>query len=55
LIKDLVIKAEEVTGLKAWTSERLESLTRLAKEDDLELLAEPPTDLDVLVQKLSLK
>lgn len=52
LIRDLISKAEEITELKAWTSERLESLTRSAKEDDLALLSEVPADLDALVQRL---
>lgn len=54
LIKDLVSKAEEIAELKTWTTERLESLTRLAKEDDIEVLSQPPTDLDTLIQRLSI-
>jgi hypothetical protein len=52
LIRDLISKAEEIADLKTWTSERLESLTRSAKEDDLALLSETPADLDALVQRL---
>lgn len=53
-MRDLISKAEEIAELKAWTSERLESLTRSAKEDDLDVLKESPEDLDVLLQKLKL-
>lgn len=52
-IDDIIAKVEEIAELKNWVSERLASLTTLAKEDDLDLLLEPPTNLDILVQKLS--
>lgn len=54
LIRDLVEKAEQVTELKAWTSERLESLTRSAQEDDLESFEQLPDNLDASIRRLSI-
>ncbi|KAG8831480.1 kinetochore-associated Ndc80 complex subunit ndc80 [Serendipita sp. 399] len=54
LSKDLVAKLEEAEELQRWIQTHLESLTKKAKEDDLEVLEKAPDNLDNLLKKLSL-
>ncbi|KAG8753510.1 kinetochore-associated Ndc80 complex subunit ndc80 [Serendipita sp. 396] len=54
LSKDLVAKLEEAEELQRWIQTHLETLTKKAKEDDLEVLERTPDNLDNLLKKLSL-